>query len=108
MTIMLKGVDRVYYTRNMKGSRAIEEAVHLLRRRYNNRDKKYRLLNEWKGMSLTRAMKDGPNGSEVGVFQTFVVRMLSIQAQLTSSYQGDRYLKDWFQEKIDLPSVEDF
>lgn len=108
ITIMLKGTARAYYSTHVRDAATYDEAVHMLRRRYNNREKKYRLLSEWQEMRLSRAMKDDPTASEMGVFQTFVARMMAIQGQLTSSYKGDRYLRDRLQEAIDIPAVQDF
>lgn len=107
MKIMLKEPARAYCTRNIMEARTFEEAVNLPRKRYNRRDKKYCLLNEWKEMSLTRAIKDDPEGSEVGLFQTFLARTMAIRGQLTSSYQGDRYVRDRLQEPIYLTSIQD-
>lgn len=68
MTIMLKGPARAYFARHVRDARRYEEAVCRLRKRYNNREKRYRLFNEWQEMSLTRVMKDDPTASEIGVF----------------------------------------
>lgn len=59
-------------------------------------------------MRLLHAMRDNPIASEIGVFQTVVAWMMSIQGHLTTSYQRDRYLWDRLQEAIYLPAVQDF
>lgn len=47
MSIMLKGPARAYFAKHVRGAQTYEDVIHLLRKLYNNRETKYRLLSEW-------------------------------------------------------------
>lgn len=79
----------------------------MLSKRYCNKDKQQRLLNEWQAMTPTVSMSDNPDKSKGSVFQDFVTRSMETQRQLEQKYQGDRPLKDRLSEAIDLPAVEE-
>lgn len=53
-------------------------------------------------------MQDNPNASEVSIFQKFVNRALAIQGQLDDVHKGDRYLRDRFNEAINIPEIKGF
>lgn len=108
MAVILKGPARAYFARHGRTLETYEDAIDLLRRRYNNKEKQSRLLNEWQQMKLTKAMRDKPEQSEIDVFQSFATRAMEIQRQLGEEYQGDRYLRDRLQEAVDIPSIRDF
>lgn len=108
MGIMLKGPAHVLFAKNIQQVRTYDESIVIVLKRYNNREKKYRLLNESQEMQLTRAMRDDPAASEMYVFQTFVARAMAIQEQLSNSYQVDRYLPDRLQESNDIPAIQNF
>lgn len=56
--IMLKGPARGYFASPASEAKTFVEAISLIRKRYNNREKSDRLLEEWQGIRLTKAMKD--------------------------------------------------
>lgn len=60
MIIALKGPAREFFKKNARHLRTYDEAVSLLRSRYNRLEKQHRFLNEWQRMRLTVAMRDKP------------------------------------------------
>lgn len=59
-------------------------------------------------MTLSRLMQDNPNATEFNVFQLFVNLAMSIQDQLEEYYKGDLYLRDRFNEAIEIPRIKAF
>lgn len=74
--VMVRGDALRFYETHMKRSSSYDEAMDLLRKWYNSVDKKARILSKWEGMSLTKAMTDEPEESEVEIFRKFVARMI--------------------------------
>lgn len=58
-------------------------------------------------MGLVEAMQENPNKAEVTIFQTFVVREMSIQKQLDKSYHGNKFFRDRLLTSVDVPAIRD-
>lgn len=72
MIVMLRGPSRAYYTRHVSSAITWEDEVGLLQKRYNNREKRCSILNEWQELRLTSAIRDDQTDSEADVFQAFI------------------------------------
>lgn len=90
MTIPLKGPARSIFARHARHLSTNDETAEWLHRRFIRQEKQQRILNEWKGMLFTDAMRHKPDECEVTVFQSFAARAAEIQGQLSEDYQADR------------------
>ena len=104
---MLGGNALSLYNKEAKLINTYYEAIELLKKWYNSREKQTRLLSDWQGMRLSAAMELDPNASEISVYRNFVAKVMSTQKQLDASYHGDQYLRDQLMTSIDIPSVQD-
>lgn len=104
--VMLRGDALSFYATNVKKSKSYDEAMNLLRKWYNSEDKKARILSKWQGMSLTKAMTDEPEESEVEIFRKFVAKMISLQKQLDDVYHADHFLRDRLLTAVDIPKIQ--
>lgn len=69
MANMFKGPALAYFVRQVRCAKTFDDAVVMLRKRYTNLEKKYRLLVEWQGRCLTISMPDDPISSDIGIFR---------------------------------------
>lgn len=58
--ILLKGSARAYIEKHGRNLSTYDEAIEMLRRRYNFSEKEGRLLKEWKQMKLSKEMVENP------------------------------------------------
>lgn len=56
-----------------------DEAVALIKKWYNSKEKQTRLLRDWQGMRLSTAMYADPSTSEMGLYRSFIAKMMSTQ-----------------------------
>lgn len=103
---MLKGDALSYYAANYTGCNSYEEAIGVLRRWYNSDDKQTRILTRWQSMTLSKAMSDPPEESDVNVFRKFVAASKSLQNQLDVTYHDDKSLRDRFLTVVDIASIQ--
>lgn len=101
--IMLTGAafshySRKYAKRNLPYSQLVEE----FRAWYTSEEQRYRLLQIWQKPSLSQAMEQQPEKSEVAVFTELADKLIKIQHQLHSSYHEDRFLRDQLLVAADL------
>lgn len=96
-----------YFPENSHKSSRYDEAKVLLRRCYNNSDKKARVLMEWRRLRISKEMKNGTNHAEVEVFNDFIATLSNLQKHLDEDYQNDRYLRDRRLTSIATPSIRD-
>lgn len=72
------------------------EVVNNFRDWYISEEQRSRLLLIWQKPSLTDAMHQDSERSELEVFRKLVDKQTSIQQQLHPSYKEDRFLRDQF------------
>ena len=65
------------------------------------------MLSEWHSMSLSEAIRDNPDESEVSTFRSFVDKLMSLQHQLHKDYHTDRYLRDRLMTAVDIKEIND-
>lgn len=58
-------------------------------------------------MSLSEAISEKPEESEVAIFQNFAAKMMGLQHQLHEDYHTDRSLRDCLMKALDLPLIRD-
>ena len=71
-----------------------QEVIEDFRNWYTSEEQRSRLLLLWQKPSLTDAMRQDPERSELEVFRKLVDKLTSIQRQLHPSYREDRFLRD--------------
>lgn len=69
MFAMIKGSAKNLFRRQGKECKTFEDVMDLLRSRYTLADKLERLLTEWHGMNLTKAIEDQPEDCHMEVFR---------------------------------------
>ena len=107
MFIMLKGNARSLFAKKGKLCKTFEDGIELLRTWFNSSDKESRILAEWHSLSLTTAIREKPEESEVTIFRSFVDKLMSLQYQLHEDYHTDRYLRDRLMTAVDIPSINE-
>lgn len=78
----------------------------MLRQWYQMTEQSARILTERQQLRISEEMKKRPDESEVSVFWWFVPRLITLQEQLDSKYQGDRYLVDRITTTVDIPDIQ--
>lgn len=74
MYVMLKGTALGLFTWKATTCETYEEALELLRTWYNSSDKYGRLQGEWQAMTLSQAMQEKPEESEISVSEALSPR----------------------------------
>lgn len=65
------------------------------------------ILTKWQGMRLSEEMAKKPDESEISVFRTFIEKIVTLQKQLDSRYQGDGFLIDQLLSSIGISEIQD-
>lgn len=96
----------IYYSNTMQDCQTYADVIALLKRWYSSDGKKYRILTDWKGTELSKAMSAAPTQSEAAVIRTFVAKLMSLQKRLDMSYQSDSFLRDRLLTATDVPAIQ--
>ena len=104
--IMLTGDALNYFSNNSRACNSFDDAMKTLREWYNSDDKKSRILSKWQSMTLSKAMSNAPEESEVTVFRQFVSKLMSLQHQLDPTYHSDNFLRDRLLTAVDIPAIQ--
>lgn len=106
MPIMLSGDALSYFSNKLDMCSTYDEGKKLLREWYNSDEKRARIITIWQRMTLSEELAKAPDSTETCVFRKFVARLVSLQKQLNSNYQGDEFLRDRILQATDIPSIQ--
>ena len=106
LPIMLRDDALSFYTRNYKVGDSYVGIITKMREWYTSEEQRNRLLHQWQGLRLTKAMQEAPEKSEIEVFRDLSNRLTQIQRQLDKSYRTDNFLRDQLLVAADLTSIK--
>lgn len=69
-------------------------------------DEKSRIMISWKKMTVSQAMADEPNESEVTVFRKFFANLISPHHQLDYTYRLYSIFRDLLLTSVDIPMIQ--
>lgn len=104
---MLTGNGFDFSAAHSHGCQIYEEATIIIPVRYNNADKKARVLMEWRKISLAEEMRKIPSDAEFQVFNRFFASLKGLQKQLDKDYHHYRCLRDRFLTLIDVQVLQE-
>lgn len=104
--IMVKGDAMNKYYAHSHSCKTFGEAVELFRGWYHFDDRKARILTKRQAMTLSPAMEEDPEESEIAVFRRFTANLMSLQRQLDSSYHTDQFIRDRLLTPVDISSLQ--
>lgn len=105
LPVMLSDDALSYLSSNANQCASNGNATTVLRKWYNFDEKKARILTEWQGMTLSKAMSQSPHESDVSVFRTFVTKLMTLQKQLDTPYHTVGFLRDRRLIVVDPPAI---
>lgn len=78
----------------------------MIRGWYISADKQACILTKWRSVFPTDEKAHSPERSKVKVFQNFLVKLMSLQKHLDTTYHDNTYLGDRFLTAVNIPSVQ--
>lgn len=108
MIFKLKGNVLNFFNSKGRMDKTYEDGALTLRRQYNSRDKRSRIMSRWQTMRLSEDMAKTPDRSQMEVFLDFIADLVEPLKQLDSNYHVERYLTDQILNTFDVQSIQIF
>lgn len=105
--IMLTGPAFTHFSHHYaKKAMSYKELTAAFRAWYTSEEQRYRLLQTWQRPSLSKAMQNAPDKSEMEVFREVSDELIKTQHQLHTDYHSDRFLRDQLLVCADIPRLK--